>query len=60
MVVFRAVEAFQRRDLGDDGLGENLGGIELLNVGGGDALLLVVGVEDGRAIRGAYDRVPGG
>jgi hypothetical protein len=55
MLVVRlgVIEAFERRDLGDDFSGEDVGGIELGDVGLCDAALLVAGIEDRRAVGGA-------
>jgi len=53
VVVFGAVEAFERDDLGDDLVLPGVRGIELRDVSGGDALLVVVGVKDGGAVGGA-------
>ena len=53
VVVLGAVEGFERDDLGDDFVLPGVGGIELRDVGFGDALLIVVGVEDGGAVGGA-------
>ena len=47
------VEALEGFDGGDDGAGEGLGVVELLDVGLGDAFLVVVFVEDGAAVLGA-------
>ena len=47
------VEAFEGSDLGDDGLVEDVGGIELGDVGGADFALLVVDVEDRGTVGGA-------
>src|SRR5215471_10975471 len=51
VIVFRAVEALQRRDLSNDRRGEDLGPVQLGNIVGCDALLLVIRVEDGRTVR---------
>ena len=53
VVVLGAVEGFERDDLGDDAVLPGVGGVELRDVGVGDALLIVVGVEDGGAVGGA-------
>ena len=53
VVVLGAVEAFEGDDLGDDGLRPGVRGVELRDVGGGDALLLGRGEEDGGAVGGA-------
>ena len=53
MVVLAAVEGFEWDDLGDDAVLPGVGGVELRDVGFGDALLVVVGVEDGGAVGGA-------
>ena len=53
VVVLGAVEAFERDDLGDDGMRPGVCGVELRDVGGGDALLLGRGEEDGGAVGGA-------
>jgi len=53
MVVFGAIEGFERGDLGDDWLGENLGLIQLLDVGLGYALLVGSGEENCGAVLGA-------
>ena len=53
VVFFSAVEGYERDDLRDDGLVEDVGGVELVDVVLGDVALLVVGVEDGRAVAGA-------
>ena len=50
VVVLARIEAIERDDFRDDGAIEDLRGIELLDVGLGHALLLVVRVEDHRAI----------
>jgi hypothetical protein len=44
VVVFGAIESFERNDLGHDGLRKNFGLIELLNVGLSDARLKRSGV----------------
>ena len=53
VVVLGAVEGFEGNDLGDDAVLPGVGGVELCDVGFGDALLVVVGVEDGGAVGGA-------
>ena len=53
VVVLGAVEGFERDDLRDDAVLPGVGGVELRDVGLGDALLVVVGVEDGGAVGGA-------
>ena len=53
MVVLGAVEGFERDDLRDDAVLPGVGGIELRDVGLGDALLIIVGVEDGGTVGGA-------
>jgi len=53
MVGLGGIEALERRDLGDDGAPEGVGPLQWVDVGLGDALLLVVGVEHGRAVLGA-------
>src|SRR5271169_6361424 len=50
VIVFGAIKALQRSDLCNDRLGERLGRIELRDVRGGNSLLLVIGIEDGRAV----------
>ncbi len=50
MVVLCAIETLERRNLGDDGFGKDFGGIELGDVGPGDALLIIVHIKDDRAI----------
>jgi hypothetical protein len=47
------VEAFEGSDFGDNGLAEDVGGVELGDVGGADFALLVVDVEDGGAVGGS-------
>ena len=46
VVGFRTVEALERNYLGDDRLAEDLGGVELGDVVGGDLLLPRIGEED--------------
>jgi len=53
VVVLAGVEGVQGDDLGDDGAWEDMCGIELANVGCGDFLLLIVGIENCRTIAGA-------
>jgi len=48
------IEGLQRHDLGDDAVREDPRLIDLRNVGFGDALLLVVCIEDGRAVLRAF------
>src|SRR5258705_6368929 len=50
MIGLRRIERFQRPDLGHDRLPEDLGGIELRDIGLRNLLLLVTGGEDRRAI----------
>jgi hypothetical protein len=51
LVIFLgAKEGFEGRNLRNNLPGINLGGIELLNVRGGDALLFVIGIKNGGAI----------
>src|SRR6267154_2086947 len=50
VIFFGAVKGSERRDLGDDLSGIRFCHIQLLDVGGGDALLFVAGVENRRAI----------
>ena len=51
VVIFRPIEAFERRHLGNDRLWEYLGGIQLSNVRVRDQLLFIVSLEDRGAIR---------
>src|SRR5215831_18627066 len=51
VIIFRAVEGFERSHLGHDLLGKHPLLVQLDDVGLRQALLLVVGVEDGGAIR---------
>ena len=48
------IESLQRNDFGYDGARENLGLVELRDIGLGDALLFVVGVKDRGAILRAF------
>src|SRR5216683_6866250 len=56
VIVLGAKEGFEGHDLGDNFPGIDLGGIELLDVGAGDALLFLIGIENGRAILRAVVR----
>ncbi len=53
MVALRGVELVQRSHLGHDRVAENVSFVDLLDVGLGNALLLLVDVEDGAAVLGA-------
>ena len=50
MIVFRAIERFERNDLRHDGARKNFGLVELLHVSLRDALLVGVGKENYGAI----------
>ena len=56
VVVLSVVEAFVWHDLRDDGVGKCLRGVELRDVRGGNAALLVILGEDGGAVAGATIR----
>ena len=56
VVILGGVEGLERDDLGDDELRINFCRVELRNVGFGDFLLLLVRIEDGRAILSAVVR----
>ena len=50
VVIFGAIESFERNDLGHDGLRKHFGLIELLHVGLGDTLLILARKENDGAI----------
>src|ERR1700756_154138 len=50
VIVLGAKEGFEGYNLGDNFPRVDLGGIELLDVRGGDALLFLAGIKDGGAI----------
>jgi len=56
VVVLGAKESFEGHHFGDNFPGIDLGSVELFDVGGGDALLLLIGIENGRAILRAVVR----
>src|ERR1700722_3068708 len=53
MIGFGGVEGFERRDLSDDRSAEYFGGVELLDVGVGDFLLVGILVENYGTVLGA-------
>ena len=56
MIVLGRIEARQRLELGDDRRGEDMRLLQLRDIGIGEPLLLVVGIEDRRAV--LKDRCP--
>src|SRR5206468_12385325 len=54
VVLLGGIEAIERNDLGDDRAIEDLGPIQLLDVGLCDTTLLVVAVEDDRAVLASH------
>ncbi len=56
VISLRRIERLQRHYLGHDRAGKRFGLVELRNVRLGNALLIIVAVEDGRAILRAFVR----